>query len=117
LFPPGDWLHVPTRVAGGLAGAVVSTSFKEPNRPPRLSILSVYLPYSLTSLEVTVAEMDQRQEAFPAPSKHATGLVNGVETEVSSTSFSDKIMVTISQDGRLPQWVRKTAFVGDVITC
>ncbi|KAJ9139261.1 hypothetical protein NKR19_g7520 [Coniochaeta hoffmannii] len=50
--------------------------------------------------------MDQRQEAFPAPSKHANGLVNGVETEVSSISFSDKIVVTVSQDGRLAQWVQ-----------
>ncbi|OIW30030.1 hypothetical protein CONLIGDRAFT_355823 [Coniochaeta ligniaria NRRL 30616] len=53
-----------------------------------------------------MAEVDQRNEGFPAPSKRATGLVNGVETEVSSISFSDKIMVTISQDGRLAQWVQ-----------
>ncbi|KAB5562995.1 hypothetical protein GE09DRAFT_1219578 [Coniochaeta sp. 2T2.1] len=53
-----------------------------------------------------MAEVDIRQEAFPAPSKRATGLVNGVETEVSSISFSDKIMVTISQEGRLAQWVQ-----------
>jgi proteasome assembly chaperone 3 len=55
--------------------------------------------------------MDQRQEAFPAPSRLATGLVNGVETEVSSVSFSDKIMVTISQDGRLAQWVRRCSYL------
>ena len=46
-----------------------------------------------------------REEAFPAPSKRATGLVNGVPTEVTYMSFSDKIMMTISQDGRLAQWV------------
>lgn len=53
-----------------------------------------------------MAEADQRQEAFPAPSKHATGLVNGVDTEVSSVSFSDRILITISQEGRLAQWVQ-----------
>ncbi|EAA31960.1 hypothetical protein GE21DRAFT_7381 [Neurospora crassa] len=47
-----------------------------------------------------------RQEPFPSPSRQATGLVNGVETEVSSMNFSDKIMVTISQGGRLAQWVQ-----------
>ncbi len=31
--------------------------------------------------------------------------MNGVATEVSTMSFSDKIVITISQDGRLSQWV------------
>lgn len=57
-----------------------------------------------------MAEVDFRQEPFPAPSRHATGLVNGVETEVCSMNFSDKIMVTISQEGRLAQWVCQTFF-------
>lgn len=46
-----------------------------------------------------------REEPFPAPSRHAKGQVNGVQTEVSCTNFADKILVTISQDGRLAQWV------------
>ncbi|KAH8888734.1 hypothetical protein GQ53DRAFT_653482 [Thozetella sp. PMI_491] len=47
-----------------------------------------------------------REEPFPAPSKKATGLVNGAPTEVSSMSFSDKIVITISQEGRLAQWIQ-----------
>ncbi|KUJ20056.1 uncharacterized protein LY89DRAFT_779917 [Mollisia scopiformis] len=43
---------------------------------------------------------------FPAPTKLASGLVNGTQTEVSSIYFSDKILVTISQGGRLSQWVQ-----------
>jgi len=43
---------------------------------------------------------------FPAATKHAAGLVNGTETDVFSVYFSDKIMITISQGGRLSQWVR-----------
>ncbi|KAF7550853.1 hypothetical protein G7Z17_g5437 [Cylindrodendrum hubeiense] len=47
-----------------------------------------------------------REEGFPAPTREASGLVNGVATEVTSTSFSDKILVTISQEGRLSQWIQ-----------
>lgn len=43
---------------------------------------------------------------FPAQSKQAAGLVQGTHTDVSSIYFSDKIMITISQGGRLSQWVR-----------
>ncbi|KAL1841366.1 hypothetical protein VTJ49DRAFT_7146 [Mycothermus thermophilus] len=46
-----------------------------------------------------------RPEPFPAPSKRTIGTVNGVETEVASISFSDKIMITVSQGGRLGQWI------------
>jgi len=47
-----------------------------------------------------------REDEFPAPSKQATGTVNGIETQVTSLGFSDKLLVTISQEGRLSQWVR-----------
>jgi proteasome assembly chaperone 3 len=43
---------------------------------------------------------------FPAATKQAAGLVNGVQTDVSSVNFADKILITISQGGRLSQWVR-----------
>jgi proteasome assembly chaperone 3 len=42
---------------------------------------------------------------FPAATKHAAGLVHGTQTDVSSVYFSDKILITISQGGRLSQWV------------
>ncbi|KAG6040083.1 hypothetical protein E4U41_001424 [Claviceps citrina] len=47
-----------------------------------------------------------REDEFPAPSRHATGTVDGVETQVTSLSFSDKLLVTISQEGRLSQWIQ-----------
>ena len=50
--------------------------------------------------------VDVREEPFPAKGKEASGTVNGVATEVSSKSFSDKLLITISQEGRLSQWVR-----------
>ncbi|KAG8158807.1 hypothetical protein KVR01_011250 [Diaporthe batatas] len=49
---------------------------------------------------------DVREEPFPAPSKLANGTVNGVPTQVSCTNFADKILLTISQEGRLSQWVQ-----------
>jgi proteasome assembly chaperone 3 len=42
---------------------------------------------------------------YPAQTKQAAGEVEGVLTEVMAISFSDKIMVTITQAGRLAQWV------------
>ena len=46
-----------------------------------------------------------KHEPYPATSKKATGKVNAILTEASSTIFVDKIMIKISQDGRLSQWV------------
>ncbi|KAJ5757443.1 uncharacterized protein N7511_006137 [Penicillium nucicola] len=42
---------------------------------------------------------------FPAATKQVAGLVNGVQTDVMTMSFSDKVMVTISQGGRLAHWL------------
>lgn len=42
---------------------------------------------------------------FPAATRQAAGMVNGVKTDVMSVSFSDKILVTVSQKGRLPHWL------------
>ena len=42
---------------------------------------------------------------YPAQTKQTVGEINGVVTDVMSISFSDKIMVTITQAGRLAQWV------------
>ncbi|KAI1504128.1 hypothetical protein F5X99DRAFT_52011 [Biscogniauxia marginata] len=45
------------------------------------------------------------EEPFPAQSKQASGSIDGVATEASSLFFSDKILVTLSQEGRLSQWI------------
>lgn len=49
-----------------------------------------------------------KEEQFPARTRQATGTINGVATEATSMFFSDKIMVTVSQEGRLSQWVRRS---------
>lgn len=47
---------------------------------------------------------------YPVTSKQAEGVVHGIPTEVRTTYFSDKIMVTVSQEGRLAQWVKLSFF-------
>ncbi|PWY82964.1 hypothetical protein BO70DRAFT_32858 [Aspergillus heteromorphus CBS 117.55] len=53
--------------------------------------------------------LDQLQEPvnlpFPAVTKQSAGLVNGVHTDVTLMKFSDRILVTISQKGRLGHWL------------
>ncbi|GAO16495.1 uncharacterized protein UV8b_06983 [Ustilaginoidea virens] len=47
-----------------------------------------------------------REDEFPAPSRQAVGIVAGVRTEATALSFSDKLMVTVTQEGRLSQWIQ-----------
>lgn len=43
---------------------------------------------------------------YPAQTRQAAGLIDGVQTDVLLVSFADKVVVTITQNGRLAQWVR-----------
>ncbi|KAL8670407.1 MAG: hypothetical protein Q9168_005055 [Polycauliona sp. 1 TL-2023] len=43
--------------------------------------------------------------SYPAATRQAAGHIDGILTDVMSTSFSDKIMITITQKGRLAQWI------------
>jgi proteasome assembly chaperone 3 len=42
---------------------------------------------------------------FPVPTKQVAGEINGVKTDVMYMAFADKIMITITQNGKLGQWV------------
>ncbi|KAL2760871.1 hypothetical protein ACRALDRAFT_1078584 [Sodiomyces alcalophilus JCM 7366] len=55
-------------------------------------------------MDATASEV--REEPFPAKTKQATGTINGVQTEATSVSFADRLVVTVSQEGRLSQWVQ-----------
>ncbi|KAI9149348.1 hypothetical protein HJFPF1_11400 [Paramyrothecium foliicola] len=55
---------------------------------------------------IAASSSDTRGDTFPVPSRQSSGLVDGVPTEVNTLSFSDKILVTITQEGRLSQWVQ-----------
>lgn len=54
---------------------------------------------------LVMEDTEIKEDPFPAPTKDAIGLVDGVETHASSTFFTDKIVVTLSQAGRISQWV------------
>ena len=43
--------------------------------------------------------------SYPAITKQAASTIDGIDTDVTSIVFSDKIMITITQNGRLAQWV------------
>ncbi|KAI9718882.1 MAG: hypothetical protein M1812_003766 [Candelaria pacifica] len=42
---------------------------------------------------------------FPARTKQVAGIIKGIKTDVMSIAFADKIMITITQGGRLAQWI------------
>ncbi|THV55159.1 hypothetical protein BGAL_0013g00440 [Botrytis galanthina] len=43
---------------------------------------------------------------FPARSQTASAKVNGIDTNVTCLYFADKILITITQGGRLGQWIQ-----------
>ena len=49
---------------------------------------------------------------FPAVTKQAAGIVGEILTDVMAISFSDRILVTITQSGKLAQWVGMHSRVG-----
>lgn len=48
---------------------------------------------------------DVQPAPFPATSKNKSGVANGRLTAISLISFSDKLLITISQSGKLAHWV------------
>lgn len=53
----------------------------------------------------TTTQMEVQPSPFPAPSKSTSGLANHVLTTISTLSFTDKLLITISQAGKLSHWV------------
>jgi proteasome assembly chaperone 3 len=43
---------------------------------------------------------------YPVTTKRASGFVNAVPTDAMVLGFADKIIITLTQQGRLAQWVR-----------
>jgi proteasome assembly chaperone 3 len=53
----------------------------------------------------TIMEDTEVTVPYPAQTRQAAAEISGIKTDVTFVSFSDKIMITITQDGRLAQWV------------
>ena len=64
------------------------------------------------------SEAVAKSAPYPAKTRTATGTVNGIPTEAEVTYFKDKIMVLVSQSGRLAQWVceRNSIHAGVLLT-
>ena len=43
---------------------------------------------------------------YPATTKQAAAIIAGIQTDATCILFTDKIMITIAQDGRVAQWVK-----------
>ena len=54
---------------------------------------------------MSAEQSDVVEAPFPAKTRQAAGLIKGVLTDVMSVEFADKILVTLTQEGRLAQWV------------
>lgn len=67
-----------------------------------------YNSYYIDMATDVPAVLDAIPTNYPAITKQAAGLIEGVPTEITSIQFADKIMVTITQGGRLAQWVERT---------
>lgn len=42
---------------------------------------------------------------YPATTKRAAGFIKDVPTDVMVVGFADKLLITVTQAGRLAQWV------------
>ncbi|KAJ9301339.1 hypothetical protein DTO271G3_1474 [Paecilomyces variotii] len=56
-------------------------------------------PFDLSNLHEVI------NAPFPATTKQTAGVINGVKTDVMSIGFADKILVTVSQKGKLAHWL------------
>lgn len=61
-------------------------------------------PLTVVMME-TATTIDVQPAPFPAPSKTSSGVANDRLTTVSSISFTDKLLITVSQAGKLAHWV------------
>jgi proteasome assembly chaperone 3 len=53
------------------------------------------------------ADYDVTPAPFPAQTKTASSTINGTETTATLMSFADKILITVTQQGRLAHWVSR----------
>ncbi|KAJ4350977.1 hypothetical protein N0V95_004261 [Ascochyta clinopodiicola] len=56
-------------------------------------------------MATTTEEYSATPTPFPARSKSASSSIHGLETTATSMSFADKILITVTQQGRLAHWV------------
>jgi proteasome assembly chaperone 3 len=45
--------------------------------------------------------------SYPAHTKTSSASIKGLQTTATAVNFADKILVTVTQDGRLAHWVHE----------
>lgn len=75
-----------------------SSSANPETRPTDTRVLRLYNMAETGDYSVTPA-------AFPAHTKRASSAINGIETVATVVNFTDKILITITQEGKLAHWV------------
>ena len=63
------------------------------------------MPIPMASNILPSHDVNPLKMLYPANTKQAAGMLDGVLTDVMVILFVDKIMVTLTQAGRLAQWV------------
>jgi len=73
----------------------------------QLQLMRRFVSFSVIPLTIAANSHHSAMQAtdYPAATKQADAEIDGVLTYVTSTVFLDKIMITITQGGRLAQWV------------
>jgi proteasome assembly chaperone 3 len=63
-------------------------------------------------METTIAHSPETytvtSTSYPARTKTSSSSIQGLETTATCVNFADKILITVTQDGRLAHWVYKT---------
>jgi hypothetical protein len=62
-------------------------------------------PLHIMAAVTPAAHYDVTPAPFPAQTKTASSTINGTETTATLMSFADKILITVTQQGRLAHWV------------
>ncbi|KAL8964497.1 MAG: hypothetical protein Q9197_006906 [Variospora fuerteventurae] len=63
------------------------------------------MPLPMAPPNIPSSTLTTPNTSYPASTKQAAGHIDHLLTDVTCTSFSDKIMVTITQEGHLAQWI------------
>nr|POE53296.1 hypothetical protein CFP56_28518 [Quercus suber] len=58
-----------------------------------------------TGIQHDLSRLDVQPSTFPAPSKSTSSITASASTTVSVISFTDRLLVTISQSGTLSHWI------------
>ncbi|KAI9799448.1 MAG: hypothetical protein M1825_004548 [Sarcosagium campestre] len=67
-------------------------------------------------MERMTLDLSAKPCRFPALTKQAHGTICGVSTEATSFYFSDKILMTVCQGGKLSQWIHVPTDTADPAT-